>query len=407
MDFRFYPRELVFLVLQQEPTAIGAFVMMEFSARGNGDFAKRRMSMDKPWLVFDQSVSSSELSSIDLRTLISTPGRMQRLNVTAWNLLIKKIRELRPNDAESLDSLIARRTEQHRLLDDSNRSRYLNEQRDALGLALDIGDQDRQGILKSMNVADAENARSVLDLIDSITLPERNLLEHDCGIFKKLLGVLPTRAINFGNARDRSVRVMVVDQTDFETALGIDLIIYQSCFNSFLLLQYKRMKKQEEGWKYAIPASSNLHEQLGRMQAFNTKVARSKPSQPSLGNYRLNSGPFYFKFCEQIRHAARDDSLTPGITLAADHVHHFLGLPEARGTFGGLSIGYHNCPRYLNNTEFILLARNGWIGTGSQSSQLMKEVLEANNQEGIKAMLAVIDVPHDKSAAWRRRTASV
>ena len=81
----------------------------------------------------------------------------------------------------------------------------------------------------------------------------------------------------------------------------------------------------------------------------------------------------------------------------------FLKVPEACGPKGGLSVGYHNCPRYFNNTEFIQLARLGWIGAGTQSINFLTHVLEANARGGRAAMLAVIDTPKAKSASGRPR----
>jgi hypothetical protein len=54
----------------------------------------------------------------------------------------------------------------------------------------------------------------------------------------------------------------------------------------------------------------------------------------------------------------------------------FISLPATVGKDGSLSVGYHNCPRYLNNTEFVQLAQTGWIGAGSQSAALMKGSLK-------------------------------
>lgn len=402
VDWEFDQRELVFLVLRHQPTTIFAFALME-RMHGSGGSAKRKMRMLKPMHVFDGPVSAREMDGFNLKSLVSTPERLQRLDSAAWKDLITKLRQARPADSGHLDSLIARRTERHRLLDSSNRAARLNEQRDGLGLALDIGGLDRARVLKSMKIDGADSAGSVVDLLDQTVIHERSLLEHDRRVFEQLLGELPSQGVVFRDGTDRSVRVLVVDRSDLETVLGIDLILYSACYDNYLLLQYKRMEKRGDGWRYSIPPSSNLHDQLGSMRTFKEAATKLKSPPPSLWNYRLNEEPFYFKFCQQFRPTARDDSLIPGITLSADHLGQFLGLPEAAGNDGSLSIGYNNCPRYLSNTEFTLLAQTGWIGAGSQSAALMKQVLEANRRGGRLAMLAVIDSPREPSAAGRRR----
>lgn len=401
VDWEFDQRELVFLVLQRQPVAICAFALME-RMHGSGGSAKRKMRMLKPMHVFKHPVSAMEMG-LDLQSLVSTPERLQRLEFAVWNNLIAQLRQARPADSGELDSLIARRTERHRLLDSSNRTACLNEQRDGLGLALDIGRLDRARVLKTMKIEGAERAGSVLDLLDQTVIHERSLIEHDRRIFELLLEESPSQVAVFSDGANRSVRVLVVDRTDLETVLGIDLIIYSACYDNYLLLQYKRMEICGEGWRYPIRPSSNLHGQLDRMRVFREAATRLNSPPPSLWNYRLNEEPFYFKFCQQFRPNARDESLISGITLSADHLTWFLGLPEATENDGSLSIGYHNCPRYLNNTEFIQLAQTGWIGADSQSAELMKQVLEASRQGGRAAMLAVIDSPREASAAGRRR----
>ena len=255
-----------------------------------------------------------------------------------------------------------------------------------------------------MNVETVQQATSVLDLLDCIPISERSLLEHDQRIFELLLGKQSTRSANFTDGTARSVRVHVVDQTDLETVLGIDLIIYNVCHNSFLLLQYKRMEKHDAGWRYPVYPSSNLHTQLERMMAFRAASAAMQSPAPTLWSYRLNSDPFYFKFCERQKPEARDESLLRGITISELHLREFLNLPEAIGENGrGCIIGYHNCPRYFNNTQFVELARSAWIGAGPQSSQLLQQVLQANATGGRSAMLAVIDTPKTTSALGRRR----
>lgn len=401
LDWTFESRELVLLILHHEPFKIHAFALME-RMHGSGGSGKRKMRMVKPLVVFDEPIAAKELP-FDLTPLISTPERLRRLEGSRWNQLVSGLLQLRPRYADQIRDVIEKRTQQRRLLETSERALRLNEQRDGLGLALDIGGLDRPAVLKSMNIESANDARSVLDMLDDLTVQERSLLEHDRRIFELLLGEEPSRAAIFHDGNGRSVRVVVVDRDDLETVLGIDLIIYNSCYDNFVLLQYKRMRKGLDGWSYPVAPSSNLHGQLEQMRQFKMAAAQCPTTpQPSLWSYRLNQEPFFFKFCEEHRPEARDESLIPGITMPGEHLDEFLGLPEAQGERGGTSVGYHNCPRYLSNTEFTQLAKSGWIGTGAQSAALLRDVLEANQRGGRQAMLAVIESPNEPSAAARR-----
>ncbi|MFQ6758557.1 MAG: hypothetical protein D9V46_04680 [Deltaproteobacteria bacterium] len=401
IDWEFERRELVFLVLETEPLSISAMALME-RMHGSGGSGKLKMRMSKT-IVFDTQISEHELNWKELNSVVSTPERLKRTDFKAWEFLLTKIRKLRPEYKELIDQLILYRETELRLLGQSDRVARLNEQRDGLGLTLDIAQLDRSSVLKGMNIEKADEANSILDLLDTLPIQERSLLEHDARLFKSLLGEQPYHSAVFSNGADRSVRIHVVDQTDIETVLGIDLIIYNTCFDNFLLLQYKRMQKGSKGWVYQINPTSNLNQQLKAMASFKSAVASSTPPSPTLWSYRLNDNPFYFKFCEQFRPEARDDSLVPGITMCESHLTEYLALPESRGPKGGLSVGYHNCPRYLNNTEFIQLARVGWIGTGMQALPLLQKVLEANQKGGRAAMFAIIDREQSQSATGRGR----
>jgi hypothetical protein len=403
LDWSFERRELVLLVLNAAPMEISAIALME-RMHGSGGSGKLKMRMSK-MVIFDEPVTESEFHVTDLHAVVCTPETLKRTEPSTWDALIVELCQARPKSAKAIAQLISLRETERRLLGQSTRVKRLNEQRDGLGLTLDIAQLDRASVLKAMKVDEVEKANSILDLLDTIPVQERSLLEHDARVFNLLLGPQASRSAMFSDGSDRSVRVHIVDKTDLETVLGIDLIIYSTCYENFLLLQYKRMDKGSEGWAYQVSPSSNLHSQLSSMAAFRA-AAQSAPvstAAPTLWSYRLNDEPFYFKFCEQFRPDARDDSLVPGITLSEPHLREFFTVPEAIGARGGLSVGYHNCPRYLNNTEFIQLARVGWIGAGQQSVALLKKVLDANQKGGRAAMLAVIDTPKGKSALARAR----
>jgi hypothetical protein len=240
-----------------------------------------------------------------------------------------------------------------------------------------------------------------LDLLDAQPVAERSLIEHDASIFKNVLATGGATA-QFVGAAGRSVRTYVTDATPIETATGVDLLIFQEQYNSFLMLQYKGMQNDDvvRGWSYRVDGT-NLDHQISVI-----KRIRSASSPPAgliaLRDLRLNDEPFYFKFCERTRPDASDDSLIAGITMSAPHVEDFLSLPEATVQGHGRRIGYGNCPRYFNNSEFVMLARSGWIGCGAAMTNLMAQIL-AVRESGRSAILAVIGGPSELRASDRGR----
>jgi hypothetical protein len=49
--------------------------------------------------------------------------------------------------------------------------------------------------------------------------------------------------------------------------------------------------------------------------------------------------------------------------------------PQVRGPKGGIAIGYHNVDRYLRNTQFAELVRDGWIGTRTASTRDLTDLV--------------------------------
>ncbi|WP_459723452.1 hypothetical protein [Sideroxyarcus sp. TK5] len=89
--------------------------------------------------------------------------------------------------------------------------------------------------------------------------------------------------------------------------------------------------------------------------------------------------------------------------MNALHVEEFLALPQATGQNGGKQIGYRNCHRYLNNTEFVTLAKGGWIGTSAEESDFMKEVVTASLERKHAVVYALIDIPEQSTAQLRKK----
>lgn len=399
LDGTFERRELVALVLNKSPLSINGFAMME-KMHGSGGAGKIKMKMSEI-LAFEDPVTDLELNSLRFELTPCTPETLTRLEHSQWAALIDNLCELRPGLTKRINDMVARREMRPHLLGKSEKIDRLNEQRDGLGLSLDIAQIDRSDILKGINPEKISEAKSIFDLLAHAPVAERSLLEHDARILKRLLGTLNVKTVQFSEGT-RHLRIHITDQTPLENVLGIDLLIYNTCYNNFLLLQYKKMQKRVKGWAYNIHPTSNIYTQLDSMANFHSAVEKERPLQADLWSYRLNDAPFYFKFCEELDIDSRDDSLIPGIMLSEPHLREFLSLPIVKDN-EALCVGHHNCPRYLNNSEFIQLARFGWIGTNERATNLMRKILIENERGGRRAMLAVIDVPKIKDASSRGR----
>lgn len=405
MDWAFESRELALLTLNPMQPEISALVLME-RMHGSGGTGKLKMRMHAP-LLLDDPISETELAqamAFDITDRTCSAERLKRIPVSEWLPLLDCIKQLRPDIAKALDALIRRRKEVRRIVGDGTRLLRLMEQRDAIGLALDMASLDRQSIMREANYEKADSALSALDLLEHEPLQEQDVIRQDQKTFETLL-TSEMRSARFKGTSGREVRIYVYDKKPLETVLGIDLLIYQESYKSFLLLQYKNMEqvsaKRGRTWSYLV--DDQIENQIDAMTAGLSAMQKQASAPQGMNDWRLNSGPFYFKFCETTRPNSRDDALVKGITLGLDHLKHFLTLPEANGQHGGLRVGYDNCPRYLNNTQFVDLAREGWIGGDQKAYQLVTEVLAAGKTGGKSAMFAVIEGTGATTASERRK----
>lgn len=398
VDWEFMQREVIFLCRSGERASIFAAVLME-RMYGSGGTKKLKMRMSDP-VFFETAIAVKDLDSgLPLRALIGSAGDLQRLSIDEWQRLVTIVKMCRPKSATALDELFVKRQQERRLLGEDGRIARLSEQRDAMGLCLDIGRVERREFLRTADIERAPEARSTFDLFDCHPVSERSLVERDARILEMALESEYSSA-QFEGPEDRKVLIFVSDQTSLETVLGTDLLIYQKSYESFILLQYKAMslcRADPPTWSYLT--NSQLRIQMDAMSRARSAIASRPTRRPALTSFRLSNDPFFFKFCERTRPKARDDSLVRGLTMSALHLEEFLELPEARGADGGRRVGYDNCPRYFSNTEFVMLAQGGWIGCQLPGTELITDLLKAKEQ-GKAQMLAIIEGPPLVASSW-------
>ncbi|MFO1393994.1 MAG: hypothetical protein U1F09_09570 [Steroidobacteraceae bacterium] len=388
-DWTLQQRELVALSLFDHHPGIDGLALME-RAGGNAVTAAWRMRIHSP-VMFEKPVKFSELPrrlrSLGLR---SSGIVLKRLTKVQWTELLDCIATLRPEQSSAISQLVRARSVDHRLFPSSQREVRLLEERDAIGVAVDIAGLDRPRLLKSLDVETVPNATTVLDLLELEPMHEQDAIRQDQKAFGALLQP-GMRHARLADGRGTELRVHVYDKKALETVLGIDLLIYQQLFDSFILIQYKMMKRAkatDNSWSYTVDRQTQ--KQLAAMRAAATSLKKNTSDRETITDWRLSDEPFYWKFCEPTRIKDSAGALTHGLTLSRPHFERFLSLPDSKGTSGSRKIGYANCHRYLTNSQLTDLASNGWIGGGPSCSSLIRRILTANQTGGRRAMLVAI-----------------
>lgn len=320
----------------------------------------------------------------------------------AWGELMALIKEERPALVAELDAMWTRVVARDQP-DREARIQKFAMQRDALGLSLDIAglsDLRRDEFRKARPFGSAGDAQSFIDLMDGRRVHERTLMENDRSLIEGAMG--ERRPVSFSSGQ-RLLRVWIVDKEPIEKFAGIDLVVVNREYGSLLLLQYKCMEQEgassKKHWRYR--PDDKFHEQVALMRKTREAIERldGEIATERVQDIRLDKGVFYFKFCKRLPLSEQDGELGNGLVMSLDHTMSFLSSEEARGKEKGLYIGYENCVRYLSNTHFVDLARDGWIGgraVGERHFRLIMGEFEAKNTS---LMVAEASVLPDKDAS--------
>jgi hypothetical protein len=169
-----------------------------------------------------------------------------------------------------------------------------------------------------------------------------------------------------------SLTIVNANRTGIEKTLGVDLIYYHHVFDSFTMVQYKRMTGRENP-VYRPSADRSYFAEISRMKAFLSN--RSTESSQDLQSFRLGTNPFLFKLCpaQNKEHWSR---MLPGMYIPLDLWERFLSSEEVLGPRGGVAIGYDNTHRRFTNSDFVRLVRGGWIGSHGVDSQRINQIIE-------------------------------
>lgn len=269
--------------------------------------------------------------------------------------------ELSPASAQVLQRLRALQHQRSSLTTDHRR--LLEEQRDAVALSLEVAGIDSQRALQSWEVpSDGAPFLSGLNLAGT---SEASLIRHDATQFEEWLRVEGQiyDVVEFIDPDDsnRKMTIAYADKEPLERVTGTDLIYYRHENPGYVLVQYKRMRRRsgdDHPLEWLYRPDGQLTEEVRRMR----QISVSGTSQ-GVDQWRLSQEPFYLKLCEDEMERPEGGKLTKGMYFPLGLFEEILESPKILGPRGGKGIGWHNAQRWLSNTGFIELLREGWIGS--------------------------------------------
>ena len=186
---------------------------------------------------------------------------------------------------------------------------------------------------------------------------------------------------------DERLVIYTANKLPLEKMLGVDLIYVNETRGNIVMVQYKMLKdeKQRDGSTYWIFRPDNQ---------FDKEVARMQipDSQGAIMDFRLNCGPFFFKFVQRKLLSRRPTSFL----VSLDHLKQFLASSKARGPKGGVRVSYADLDgTYLRENDLISLISSGYVGTHRTQTEALATIIDQVSK-GNKALVL----------AWQERRAS-
>ena len=232
-------------------------------------------------------------------------------------------------------------------------------QDDAIHFAMSIAKLDSSFRLESVEIK--ENTETEL-----ISLSEDNVIIFDTN--NDIQGL--SREIDItGRAtyRNESEELIIytANKNPLEHLLGVDLIYINNIQKNMVMVQYKILKKEGDSWIFRD--NNQLRNEIERMNR--VKEILNDNSQ---NEYRLNPSPFFLRFIKRLSSGNNPVSFC----ISLDHYQQIMNQSVTLGPLGGRRIGYNEMQKhYIGKSELEGLIRSGYVGTYSQDTDNIHEII--------------------------------
>lgn len=128
--------------------------------------------------------------------------------------------------------------------------------------------------------------------------------------------------------------------------------------------------------EYRPSRDASHDKELKRMIEADQLLERSQVATKSTSAFRLSGHPFFVKLCEAKAKTALDAGMVSGMYIPLELWCRLLQSPDVHGPRGGVVITWDNCQRRFNNGEFTSLVRQGWVGSETDASRALSNIIE-------------------------------
>jgi hypothetical protein len=356
---------------------------------------------DKYRITFNNFVRFEQISFADIEAKIglgfdsilarSMQGVSKRMSPEDWTELWGFLKYLRPDVAKDLDTLDRMRQDANRGLEREQGFQIMAQEKDAVGLALDIFGNKRLSVVPEWRPEDGNYRPAPFILgLNKTFLREDAMIFHDSRIFGdwREIDSYQTGPSAVFQRGDEALTIINANRNPIEESLGVDLIYYSHFYDSFVMVQYKRMVEEARNtWVYRPYSDDGYEKELSRMKGFEAENP-DLPDDWTLEDYRLHSRAFYWKLCENVNFRPTASDYIKGIYLPLDYWELLLKDKRVSGKRHGVAISRSNAGRHISNTLFVDLVQDGWIGSRAGHSAVISEIIRQCLENGKSVIVA-------------------
>jgi hypothetical protein len=257
-------------------------------------------------------------------------------------------------------------------------------ERDAVNVSLEIA-----GFNRSDALADARTPLEPahFSFEDLVRPGEDPIIIDDLEVFPgwdRIAALRPAGRVFEEAQSGRRLTVLHANKNPIEHATGVDLVYFVHEYQSFVLVQYKRLVHESSGLLLRI--NKQLLEEVRRMAKLEKTFRRSTPAA-ELSSYRLTDSICFFKLCDADQPAEVTD-LSRGRYVDLGTWSLLKKERMTVGPKGGKRLAYDDTTRYFTNSSFAQLVSEGWVGSYPESFEALMDYLFERYEMGRSLILS-------------------
>lgn len=320
--------------------------------------------------------------------ILSAYGPGGKIPLATWNKLLDSIKSY---DHKAYDSIMHLYVIQSRSNEEYEGVGFsiMAEERDAIKLAFDISDIRSNDHLNQWvpNTAMMEPSPFISGLTQT-EIREDRMIEFDNNVFGDWtrIGAYCSGEVQFTEGNKR-LTIVNVNRSKMEETTGVDLIYYHHEYQSYVMVQYKRMIPDKSNDFLFYLSNEQYNKELQRMNHIHEQILIHAHIN-DLKDYRLHPGFFYFKFCKSVNFDPESTKMLSGLYYPLDLWNVIVNSAINQNDEKLVKLSYNSPQRHFNTELFAKLVGSGFIGSHISSKEFLTDLITSSLSSNHSVTLA-------------------